>query len=212
MGVNIFILDRRPARLTIDGVDYKVGSLRRSWKITELDSERTRELEASEATARTIASPMAALVADVSEIPLGSADAAPVKAHLVIGWDDGRTTVTDMGWDYLPILGYGVLDRESGAYVLHEERAGALHPVSRERAEELGLIDGAGKLVRHGQPTIVQCSEVRRYITGYAEADCVLDNGAAEILMIGLDNASLPDPSWLVGKKPMDAARYSQAG
>ena len=58
----------------------------------------------------------------------------------MIGWDEGRTRVTDMGWDYLPTLGYGVRDRESGSFVFHEDRAGALYPVSRERASELGLI------------------------------------------------------------------------
>ncbi len=124
MGVNIYILDRRPARLSVGGVEQNIGSLRRFWKITEIDDERSKELETAEATAGAIASPPAAMLADVYDMTLGSEDGASVKAHLVIGWDAGRTRVTDMGWDYLPTLGYGVRDRDSGAFVLHEERGG----------------------------------------------------------------------------------------
>ena len=61
MGVNIFILDRRPARLAVAGVEQDVGSLRRFWKITELDEERSGELSASEAAASAIPSPKAAI-------------------------------------------------------------------------------------------------------------------------------------------------------
>ena len=208
MGVNIYLLDRRPARLCVGGVEQSVGSLRRFWKITELNSERSKELEASEATARTIPSPPAAMLSDVYEMPLGSENGASVKAHLVIGWDEGRTSVTDMRWDYLPTLGYGVLDRESRVFVIHEERAGVLVPVSRERATEIGLIGSDNRLVRRGQPTIVECRSVRSYIPGYAEADCTFDDGRVEKLLIGTTGESLPEPSWLVGKKPMHAERY----
>lgn len=208
MGVNIYILDRRPARLSVGGIEQSVGSLRRFWKITELNRERSGELEEWEAIARTIPSPPAAMLSDVYEMPLGSENSASVKAHLVIGWDEGRTSVTDMRWDYLPTLGYGVLDRESGVFVLHEERAGVLFPVSRERATEIGLIGSGGRLVRRGQPTIVECRSVRPYIPGYAEADCTFDDGKVEKLLIGTTGESLPEPSWLVGKKPMQAERY----
>ena len=127
----------------------------------------------------------------------------------MIGWDEGRTSVTDMGWDYLPTLGYGVRDRESGAFVLHEERAGVLFSVSRDHAAESGLIGSDGQLVRRGQPAIVQCRSVRPYIAGYAEADCTFDNGRTEKLLIGIIGEEFPDPSWLVGKKPMQAERYA---
>ena len=60
MGVNIFILQRRPVRLSVGGVAQSVGSLRRFWKITELDNERGAELDAEEAAARAISSPSAA--------------------------------------------------------------------------------------------------------------------------------------------------------
>ena len=208
MGVNIYILDRRPARLSVGGVEQNIGSLRRFWKITEIDDERSKELETAEATAGAIASPPAAMLADVYDMTLGSEDGAPVKAHLVIGWDAGRTRVTDMGWDYLPTLGYGVRDRDSGAFVLHEEREGGLFPISRERAVDLGLSDPAGQLVRHGQPAIVECRSVRPYIAGYAEADCTFDNGRTEKLLIAMSGGELPNPSWLVGKTPMQAEQY----
>src|ERR1700733_3195558 len=122
MGVNIFILDRRPVKLAVAGVVQDVGSLRRFWKITELDEERAGELSASEAAVSAMPSPKAALIADIVEIPLASKPEIKVSAHEVIGWDEGRTRVTDMGWDYLPVLGYAVRDPESGIFVLHEER------------------------------------------------------------------------------------------
>ena len=208
MGVNIYILDRRPARLSVGGVEQSIGSLRRFWKITEIDDERSRELETAEATAGAIASPPAAMLADVYDMTLGSENGARVKTHLVIGWDKGRTRVTDMGWDYLPTLGYAVRDKDSGAFVLHEEREGGLFPISRERAAELGLTDSGGQLARHGQPAIVECRSVRPYIAGYAEADCTFDNGKTEKLLIGITGDSLPDRSWLIGKKPRQAERY----
>ena len=209
MGVNIYILDRRTARLSIGGIEQNIGSLRRFWKITELDNARVSELEASEEAARAIVSPPAAMLADVYDMPLASDSSAPVNAHLVIGWDEGRTSVTDMGWDYLPILGYGVRDRETGAFVLHEKREGALYPVSRERAAEAGLIGSDGQLIPHGQPLIVECRSVRLYVAGHAEADCVFDNGKVVKLLFGITDECLPDPAWFVGKKPMQAERYA---
>lgn len=190
------------------GVEQNIGSLRRFWKITEIDGERSKELETAEATAGAITSPPAAMLADVYDMTLGSENGAPVKGHLVIGWDVGRTRVTDMGWDYLPTLGYGVRDRDSGAFVLHEEREGGLFPISRQRAADLGLTDPAGQLVRHGQPAIVECRSVRPYIAGYAEADCTFDNGRTEKVLIGITGGALPDRSWLVGKRPMDAEQF----
>jgi hypothetical protein len=208
MGVNVYILDRRTARLDVGGTSHAVGWLRRSWKITELNAGRTIELEAAKASARSIASPPAAMLADVADMPLGSADGPQVSAHLVIGWDEGRTIVTDMGWDYLPVLGYGVRDAEGGGFALHEERDGALHPIGRERAAELGLAGPDGRMVRHGQPTIAECRSVRRYVAGYAEADCTFDDGRTERLLVGIEGDGLPDPSWLVGRKPRQAERY----
>ena len=209
MGVNIYILDRRPARLSVGGVEQNIGSLRRFWKITEMDGKRSGELDAAETAARAVASPPAAMLADVYDMPLGLEHATSAKAHLIIGWDEGRTRVTDMGWDYLPALGYGVRNRASGIFVFHEERAGALYPVSRERAADLGLIDAGGKLVRRGQPAIAVCRSVRPYIAGYAEADCTFDDGRAEKLLIGIIGEDLPDPAWLAGKKPMHVERYA---
>src|ERR1700733_2234088 len=141
MGVNIFILDRRPIKLAVAGLELEVGALRRFWKITELDEERAGELDASAAAVSGKPSPKAAMIADVVEMPLASKPGIEVNAHQVIGWDKGRTSVTDMDWDYLPILGYAVRDPGSGVFTLHESRDGALHRLNRDRAVELGLID-----------------------------------------------------------------------
>jgi hypothetical protein len=208
MGVNIYILDRRPARLRVGELEQSIGSLRRFWKITELNEERAGELNASEVKLSNKPSPKAAMVADVEEMPLGSATGIEVKTHPVIGWDEGRTRVTDMGWDHLPVLGYAIRDPDSGVFVLHENRGGALYRLNHDRAVELGLLGPDGQLVRCGQPTIVECRSVRPYIPGYAEADCAFDNGRREKLLVAIVNAVMPEPDWFAGKRPMDVERF----
>jgi hypothetical protein len=211
MGVNIFILHHTPVRLFVGGATQNVGSLRRFWKITEMDAARSDELDASEAAASAVSSLRAAILADVEEIPLGSEAGIKVRAHLVIGWDEGRTSVTDMGWDYLPVLGYAVRNPDDGTFVLHEERDGALYRLDRPRAVGLGLIGPDGRLAPHGQPVIAECRSVRPYIAGYAEADCTFDNGRREMLLIAVDPDTLPEPAWLAGKKPMQVTHYPPA-
>jgi hypothetical protein len=208
LGVNIFILDRRPAKLAVGGVEQDVGSLRRFWKITELDEERAGELSAAEAVVAGRPSPKAAMIADVVELPVGSKSGVEVKAHPVIGWDEGRTRVTDMGWDYLPVLGYAVRDTKSGAFVLHEIRNGALHRLDRERAVELGLIGPDGQLVEHGQPVITACENVRPFLDKYADADCTLSTGGKKTLMTTIEGGELPPAEWFIGKKPMQVEKY----
>lgn len=211
MGVNVYILDRYPVRLSVAGIGQDVGSLRRSWKITEMDDERADELSKFEAAASAVPSPAAAMLADVEERPLASASGVTVRAHLVIGWDEGRTRVMDTGWDYLPILGYGVRDPDAEVFMLYEERDCALHHLDRERAFALGLIGPDGLLAKHGQPTISECHSVQSYIAGYAEADCKFDDGRQQKLLIDVVGNALPDPSWLIGKKPMQVGQYVPA-
>jgi hypothetical protein len=210
VGVNIFILDRRPATLSVAGVTQNVGSLRRFWKITEIDEERAGELSASETAASAMPSPKAAMVADIVEMPCGESG-VEVKAHEVIGWDEGRTRVTDMGWDYLPVLGYAVRNRDNGVFVLHERRNGVLYPLDRDRTVELGLTGPDGQLVRRGQPVISECRSVRLYIPGYAEADCTFDNGRKEKLLIGIGHGSLPEATWITGKTPAQLEQHLPA-
>jgi hypothetical protein len=209
MGVNIFILDRRSTKLSVAGMVQDVGSLRRFWKITELDEERSSELDASAAAVSALPSPKAAMVVDVIEMPLGSTSGIEVGAHRVIGWDEGRTSVTDMGWDYLPVLGYAVRDRDGGIFVLHESRDGALHRLDRGRAVELGLIGPDGQLVRRGQPVIIGCENVRPFLGKYADADCTLSTGDKETLMTAIEGGELPPAEWFVGKTPMQIKKYS---
>jgi hypothetical protein len=153
-------------------------------------------------------SPTAAMVSDVVEMPIASTPGIEVKAHLVIGWDKGRTRVTDMGWDYLPVLGYAVRDAQGPHFVLHEVRDWILHPMDHGRAATLGWIDTDGQLVRHGQPTIVECRSVSSYIPGYAEADCTFDNGRQEKLLLAIADAVMPELDWFAGKRPMDVEQF----
>ena len=119
MGVNIFLLDRRTAVLSIGGTRQTVGTLRRFFKLTELDAERAAERDAA---ANVIPSPVAVLLMDITDLPMATAPEQPVRAHLVLGWDEGRGSVTDFGWDYLPRLGYAVRDPATSEYTLYEER------------------------------------------------------------------------------------------
>jgi hypothetical protein len=134
-------LDRRPAKLVIAGIEQEVGSLRRFWKITELDEERSNELSASEANVSAMPSPKAAMVADVIYLPPDLSDGIDVSAHQVIGWDDGRTRVTDMGWDYLPILGYAIRDPDRDVFHLYEKRDRSLHPLEHDAPLSLASSD-----------------------------------------------------------------------
>ena len=206
MGVNTFLLDRRTTALVIGGRKQTIGTLRRFFKVTELDPKRAGVLEAA---GRTAPSPVAAWVMEITELPLVGAPDTPVAAHLVLGWDEGRGSVTDFGWDHLPRWGYAVRNSETGVYVLHEEREGVLHQIGPERALELGLVDAAGRIVRHGQPRITSCRSVSRYIAGYAEADCTLESGVDDRLLIAITGDTLPSEAWLVGKRPMDVEHYS---
>lgn len=205
MGVNTFLLDRRTVTLMVGGSRQTVGTLRQFFKLTELDDERAAELDAA---ARITPSPVAALVMDITDLPLTGDPDKPVATHLVLGWDEGLGSVTDFGWDYLPRLGYAVRDPTSGNYTLYERRSGLLHPIDALRARELGLLDAGGELIRHGQPRIAACRSVKPWIPGYGEADCTFDNGAADKLLIVTPEGQLPLEAWFVGKRPMDVRRY----
>jgi len=205
MGVNTFLLDRYRVTLLIGGTRQAIGTLRRFFKVTELDDKRTNELTAaSEITP----SPLAVMLADVSELPLANDLGKPVAAHLVLGWDEGRGSVTDFGWDYLPQLGYAVRETATGDYVLHEEQARVLHAIDVQRARDLGLIDIDGRLLPHGQPRIVICRSVMRWGEDYAEAQCTFDNGSENSVLTRMLGGELPPEVWFVGKRPMDVDRY----
>jgi hypothetical protein len=205
MGVNTFLLDRRTATLFVGGSKQTVGTLRRFFKITELNGGRAAELNAS---AYITPSPAAALIVDISELQLADAPDKPVAAHMVLGWDEGRGSVTDFGWDYLPQLGFAIRDRDTGHYTLHEEREGLLHAIDNRRARVLGLLTAGGELIRHGQPRIATCRSVSPYIPGYAEADCTFDSGGANKLLIATPDGEIPPETWFIGKRPMDVERY----
>jgi hypothetical protein len=205
LGVNVFILDRRRVKLSIAGHLVEVGMLRRFWKITELDDERSAELTRAEAVARNQPSPPAAIVADVLEFPCPSPG---VRAHLVIGWEAGRSKVTDMGWDYLPTIGFAVRNPASDGYVLHEERGEELVPVTADRARLTRLIASDGSIALPGPPTINSCRSVALRYPGYAEADCIFSDGRHEMLLVAVRDGGLPSPEWFVGKRPSEAESY----
>lgn len=205
MGVNTFLLDRRTATVVIDGTKQTVGTLRRFFKLTEFDEDRAAERDSATLIRP---SPVAAMIMDVSDFPLASAPDTPVAAHLVIGWDEGRGSVTDFGWDFLPTLGYAARDPATHEYTLFELRDGLLHPIDAARACSLGLLDGQGRLVRHGQPVITSCENVRPFLDRYADADCTLSSGRKETLMTVIPDGQLPPAEWFLGKTPRQTTEY----
>ena len=205
MGVNSFLLDRRTARMLIGGSSQTVGTLRRFFKLTELDEERAAELDAA---AKITPSPAAAMLMDITELPLADEPAKPLAVHLVLGWDEGRGSVTDFGWDHLPQLGYAVRNPATQEYVLFELQDELLYPIDERRALDLGLLDKQGKLIRRGQPVITGCENVRPFLDRYADADCTLSNGATETLMTTIEGGTLPPAEWFIGKTPREAAKY----
>ena len=207
MGVNTFLLDRRTAVLVIGGSRQTVGTLRRFFKLTELDLEEGRAAEL-DAAARITPSPAAAMIMDITELPLADRPGKPVAAHLVLGWDEGRGSVTDFGWDYLPQLGYAVRNAATQEYVLFELRDELLYPIDATRALDLGLLDAHGRLIRRGQPVITGCENVRPFLDRYADADCILSSGATETLMTTIEGGRLPPAEWFIGKTPREVAKY----
>jgi hypothetical protein len=210
MGVQVYLLEPRMVTLLIDGLAQEIGTLRRSWKVTEIDSERATEIDAAKASLQGQAAPVAAMLADVIDMPTAAKSSHRVAAHLVLGWDADRSSVTDFGWDFLPVLGYAVRCDGSAGYLLHEEMEGGLSPITRARAIELGIHNTAAQFVRRGQPSIVKCLFVRRYISAYVQADCVLSDGRAAEILTTIATEGFPQPAWYVGKRPSDAAHYTK--
>ena len=139
MGVSIYLRDRRRVTLLIDGIAAEIGTLRRSWKVTELDNERAGEIERAKVDLQGQDAPLAVMVAELVELPLATAPDRLVQAHLVLGWDADRSSVTDYRWDHLPVLGYVVRSNTSPDYALHELKAGQLYPCSRQQTQEIGF-------------------------------------------------------------------------
>ncbi|MBB3172883.1 hypothetical protein FHR90_000697 [Endobacter medicaginis] len=202
MGVELFLLDRRTVLLSLGGQTHEVGILRHAGKLTE----QLAATQAVLAKASQIPSPVAVVVARPGEYPLIDAPSGPVRAHTVLGWEPGRVSVTDLEWDYLPIHGFAVYDPSRDIYVLHELDSGALRPIDANRAQSVGLV-ADGRLVGRGQPTIVACKAVRAFMTGYAEAEILLEDGRQTALVVRTPGA-VPDPVWFVGRRPAEAEVY----
>lgn len=208
MGVNFYILDERSVRLAIGKSILSVGTLRRFWKITEMTAEREQELR--QALEGAPQSPKAVMLAEpCEEAAIIHGNPSLQRAHLVLGWDSGRFKTTDFNWDYLPVLGYAIREPANDVYRLHEMSHGELIPIDEAHAVELQVLNQQGELIRRGQPTIAECREVRSFIDGYAQADCVLEDGRQEKFLVKLVGQALPPRGWLVGKKPMDLGWFS---
>ena len=212
MGIQLYILDRRQTPLVVAGTHHLVGTLRRSWKLTEVDTERAAEISTAEGQLKGTDLPAAAMVAEIVELPLAGVPEHSVAAHVVIGWEVNRYSVTDMAWDFLPVLGFAVRAPGTDDFVLHEEREGGLVPMTEARAMELHILDEVGRLRRHGQPPIAKCLAVKPLIKSYAIANCELADGRSAELVTELTSGDLPPMDWYVGKLPSETRGFSADG
>ncbi len=211
MGVNVYLLNRRTAEISIGNERYIVGTLRPFWKITEIDEERAAEMAAAKAELLGNDAPTAVMISDICDVALASDPRRKAAGHIVLGWDADRFSVTDFDWEYLPVLGYAVKLSGSSTYALHEIRDELLYPMTKERAIELQILDAAGALIRRGQTLILICHSVKNYIAKYVEAHCILKDGRSVAILTKLDGATLPDLEWYKDKRPSDVQSYSEA-
>jgi hypothetical protein len=202
MGVQLYILNRHQVPLVVAGTRHLIGTLRRSWKLTEIDTERAMEISAAQERLIGYDTPVAAMVAEIVELPLLGVPGYSAAAHVVIGWEPDRYSVTDMAWDFLPVLGFAVRAPDAVEFVLHQEQEGGLVPMTAPRAVEMAVLDGAGHLLQRGQPSITKCLAVKPLIKSYAVANCELADGRAAELVTELQADDLPPTSWYIGKQP----------
>jgi hypothetical protein len=208
MGVQTYLLDRRMVTLFVGSVAVEIGTLRQYWKVTEIDNDRAAEIDAVKARLSGKPAPVAVMVADVAEMPLANAPGRAAAVHLVLGWDEDRSSVTDFAWEYLPVLGYAVKMIGSAGYALHEEQDGVLHALNESRASAIGIFDASGRFIRRGQPSIIECRTVKPYINRYVEASCLLSDGQSVEVLTSIGLGGIPLPIWYKGKRPADVAVY----
>jgi hypothetical protein len=208
MGVLIYLLDTRKVKLRIGALVKSIGTLRSFRKMTEVDGSDASYLDSLDLSARKIYGPVAVMTADFESCALATSPNRTTAAHMVLGWESGLSRTNDQNWDYLPILGYAVRNSSSCEYTLHEKRSELLHPLTATRATELGILSPHGKLTRKGQPSIIYCGHVLPYISTYAEAKCVFDNGDTFDLLTRIEGVGLPGPEWYVGKRPSEVKCY----
>jgi hypothetical protein len=117
-------------------------------------------------------------------------------------------TVTDLDWDYLPILGYAVRNIALSNYTLCEDMSGTLQGIEADRAVQLGILNTSGQLIRNGQPSIVACEAIRIFISTYVQADCMLSDGRSVEVLTFIGSGLPPQKGWYIGKRPAEAANF----
>jgi hypothetical protein len=209
MSVQLHLLEPKMVNLLIGNLSFKIGTLRRFWKVTEMTDERERDVEQAKLSLNGTDAPLAAMVVDISDIPLCDTPGTDVSAHVVLGWDADRYLVADWDWDFLPVLGYAVRETSSNGYALHELQNGTLFRMTPMRAISVGIIDEGGRLRRCGQPTISSCQVVEPYLSNYVQAKCTLSDGRTAELLTRVGGQHLPESGWYIGKRPADITTYT---
>lgn len=228
MGVSLYIVRAgKRCRILVGDQSVVVGALERMpWKLSAESDLNLRVRENLETRAAKSGFSPAAVIVDAQYSNLKNLDGRSA-CGLLLGWEDNRTSVSDYYWDHLPELGYLVRD-PNGALVLHEKRSDALLvPMDVARAQELGFMGSNGRLIIRGQPKVVACTSVRRFLEpreiitqegesfaapGYLSAACTLENGSHFDLLMKIDNVleddQIPHPDLLLGKTPREVLEF----
>ncbi len=122
--------------IEVCGLRQQIGTLRHFGKLTELNEQSSAEMTALEALLGQMVAPIAAMNTDVIQKELEGGSSNPIKAHEIASWEEDRSHVLDLNWDFLPTIGYAVQDHDRRVFVLHEKTAGGLRPVTQNQATE----------------------------------------------------------------------------
>lgn len=189
---------------------HVIGVIGRLWKLTDtgLRERRADQMDRmyEAERRRRLPTPKAVMVEGPSQLGPGLS----LRAHLVLGWDEGRLKTQDYDWDHLPTLGYAKPGPD-GDLVLHELVGDHLAPMTEARAKQLDILDKHGELVRRGQPTIVDCRSVESMGGTYYSADCEFSDGRSGTVVGESESGDLPAAEWLVGRTPESAGKYRLA-
>ena len=202
----VYFLDREPVSLRVGGVLLRVGIAWMSHKFHpqfEFAPERTMADDATEW-------PEVVIVGDCNAVFYLASDGQLVVASRVLGWEIGRRCVSEIDWDCLPTIGYGIKSESGENYVLHEAKSDKLYLMGADRARELSILDHRQRLVPHGQVPIDRCDWVEVVKEGkLAVAECYLANGRRVTQFVLLNGWALPPKRWFENKLPMEAMAYS---
>jgi hypothetical protein len=213
MGIQLYLLGSRKTSFFIEDHSFQIGTLKRFYKSSEITPYRESQMAAVAAQVKAKPAPKAVMMESADESPyhlrLKSAPTRPANAHLLLGWERDRSSISDYKWDYLPVLGYLVESPTTGWLELYDENDGYLQLTSYKSAIKNGILNKAGQMDYFSQPGISKCLSLTGIGADHVTADCLLDNGELESLIVKVRNDNRPPLDWFSGKKPSQVVHYN---